>query len=308
TRRCRSLILSLALLLASPFIQGQKIVIGNDDGWAVATIRAQFSALVAADYDVVLSCPAINLSGTGSLTAPPTVVIIPCEFDTCPVLSPAEGFNASDPRLNYVNSFPASAISYGIDTLAPELLGGAPDFAVSGPNVGNNLEILLGSGTVGAASAAALAGIPSAAFSGSSDSLSQVSYTTLDSDPTSTNTLASNIYAQLTVNFVDALLASPGEILPPGISLNINYPPITNCTEVSDYSFVLTRVIADSSATDVETCGSTHLPGESEVVALDGCFSSVSVFNASTLLDVDAATQETVLNRLGSFLTCAPSS
>lgn len=160
----------------------------------------------------------------------------------------------------------------------------------------------------GAASAAALAGIPSAAFSGSSDSLSQVSYTTLDSDPTSTNTLASNIYAQLTVNFVDALLASPGEILPPGISLNINYPPITNCTEVSDYSFVLTRIIADSSATDVETCGSTHLPGESEVVALDGCFSSVSVFNASTLLDVDAATQETVLNRLGSFLTCAPSS
>lgn len=48
----RSLILSLALLLASPFIQGQKIVIGNDDGWAVAAIRAQFSALVAADYDV----------------------------------------------------------------------------------------------------------------------------------------------------------------------------------------------------------------------------------------------------------------
>lgn len=44
-------------------------------------------------------------------------------------------------RLNYVNSFPASAISYGIDTLAPELLGGAPDFAVSGPNVGSKLGL-----------------------------------------------------------------------------------------------------------------------------------------------------------------------
>jgi 5'-nucleotidase len=312
----RNLITPLALLLASSFVQGQKkIVIGNDDGWAVAAIRAQFNALVNANYDVVLSCPAINLSGTGRLSAPiPLMPLLlgPCEFDSCPQFSPAEGFNASDPRLNYVNGFPVDAMKYGIETLAPKLLEGAqPDFAVSGPNVGNNLGIaVLGSGTAGAASAAALAGIPSVAFSGSSDSLSEVSYTTLDSNPTSTNTIASNLYAQLTVEFVDTLLSSStsGPILPPGISLNVNYPSTANCSSVSDYSFVLTRLISDPFATDVETCGSTHLPAESDVVALEGCFSSVSVFNATTLLDVDSATQAAVLDRLGSFLTCAPSS
>ncbi|KAJ4464744.1 survival protein sure-like phosphatase/nucleotidase [Lentinula edodes] len=300
----------LVYIHACLLVRGQtKILIGNDDGWAVAVIRAQFNALANAGYDVILSCPAVNLSGTGSLSLPPTIVLIPCEFDTCPILSPAEGFNASDPRLNYVNSFPVDAINFGINTLAPELLGGAPDFVVSGPNVGNNLAVLLASGTVGAASTAAKAGIPSAAFSGSSDSLSQVSYTTLDSDPTSTNTNASNIYATLTLKFLDALLSDiiPGPILPPGISLNVNYPAITNCPNEADYQFVLTRLVADSSATDVETCGTTQLPAESDVVALEGCFASVSVFDASTLLDVDAATQEAVLNRLSVFLKCAPS-
>jgi 5'-nucleotidase len=43
-----------------------------------------------------MSAPAENESGTGSKTATPTVLATPCEFNTCPVGSPAEGFNASD--------------------------------------------------------------------------------------------------------------------------------------------------------------------------------------------------------------------
>jgi len=75
----------------------------------------------------------------GSLTGTPSVLSEPCEFDSCPTGSPAVGFNASNPRLNYVNSYPATAMSYGIRTLAPQFFGGAPDFAVSGPNtVGRN--------------------------------------------------------------------------------------------------------------------------------------------------------------------------
>lgn len=50
--------------------------------------------------------------------------------------SPAVGSNSSNTRLNYVNSYPATAMSYGIQTLAPEFFGGAPDLAVSGFNVG----------------------------------------------------------------------------------------------------------------------------------------------------------------------------
>lgn len=45
-----SITVSLICLVAS----AQKILLTNDDGWAVAQIRAQFSALENAGYDVSL--------------------------------------------------------------------------------------------------------------------------------------------------------------------------------------------------------------------------------------------------------------
>ncbi|KAJ7737903.1 sure-like protein [Mycena maculata] len=281
------------------------IVLTNDDGWATALVRAQNNALNSAGYNVVLSCPAINESGTGSSTATPKVLTTPCEFDTCPVGSPATGFNASNPRLNYVNSFPVDAVRFGIQTLAPQFFDGSkPDFVVSGPNVGNNLgSTVLISGTVGAASEAALEGIPSAAFSAAT--AAQVSYTTLTTSPTSTDTEAALIYSALSIELLDVLLASSAPILPPGISLNVNYPSTSSCTSTSAFKFVLTRINSDPSATDVETCGTTNLPTESSVVGMSGCFSSVSVFNASTKDDVNAATQAVVLAKLESILSCS---
>lgn len=284
-----------------------KVVLTNDDGWAVAIVRAQNNALKEAGFDVVLSCPAENESGTGSSSAPPTITLIPCEFNTCPIFSPPERFNASDPRLNYVNSFPVDAIRFGINTLAPQFFdGSAPDFVVSGPNVGNNLGSgIQGSGTVGAACEAAREGIPSVAFSAST--ASQISFTTLESDPNSTNTLAALAYAQLSVKFVQALTSAEGPFLPPNISINVNYPSISLCAnpEPSDFSFILSRILEDDTATDVEQCGTTHLPAESSVVT-QGCFASVSVFNASNKADVCADTQAFVLNRISGILSCLP--
>ncbi|KAI8972587.1 sure-like protein [Trametes punicea] len=299
-------------------VVSQKILLTNDDGWAVAQIRAQRDSLVDAGFNVVLSAPAENESGTGSSSAPPVPLQQPCEFDTCPTGSPAEGFNASDPRLNYVNSFPVDAVRFGIQTLSPDFFDSAPHFVVSGPNVGiastDNLgTVTLNSGTVGAACEAAKEGIPSTAFSASS--LSQVSYTTLESAPTSPDTLSAFIYARLTSNFTSTLLSSPiRPILPPGITLNVNYGSTTfsssgtpngDCASADDFTWVFTRIIANNSATDVETCGSTHLPAETTVVQ-SGCFASVSVMNATTKADVDAATQGAVLARLqpSGLLSC----
>ncbi|KAJ7041160.1 sure-like protein [Mycena alexandri] len=283
----------------------KNLVLTNDDGWAVAQIRAQNDALNAAGYNVVLSCPAVDKSGTGSSTATPTVLKTPCEFNTCPTGSPATGFNASDTRLNYVNAFPVDAARFGIETLAPKFFSGSkPDFVVSGPNVGNNLgSTVLISGTVGAASEAALEGIPSAAFSAAT--ASQVSYTTLTSSPTSADSKATVIYSSLSVQLLNVLLASSTPILPAGISLNVNYPSTSSCTSASAFKFVLTRINSDPGATDVETCGTTHLPTESSVIAKSGCFATVSVFNASTKGDVNAATQGIVLAKLTSILTCS---
>ncbi|KAJ7147296.1 survival protein sure-like phosphatase/nucleotidase [Mycena filopes] len=296
----------LALACAAAAQTAKKIVLTNDDGWAVAQIRAQNNALKAAGYDVVLSCPAVDKSGTGSSTAAPTTLRTPCEFNTCPTGSPATGFNASDTRLNYVNAFPVDAARFGIQTLAPEFFSGSkPDFVVSGPNVGNNLgSTVLISGTVGAASEAALEGIPSAAFSAATGG--QVSYTTLSSAPTATDSKAAVLYSSLSVELFNVLLASPAPILPPGISLNVNYPATSGaCTAASAFKFVLTRINANSGAVDVQTCGTNHLPTESSVISKSGCFATVSVFNASTKGDVNAATQGVVLAKLASILTCS---
>lgn len=91
---CRSLLYSLILCGS---VNGVNIILSNDDGWAELNIRTFFNALVAAPlrYDVVLSAPTENKSGTGSTDVPATVLNTTCEFDTCAIGSPAEGFNAS---------------------------------------------------------------------------------------------------------------------------------------------------------------------------------------------------------------------
>jgi len=97
-----------------------KIVLTNDDGWAVAQIRSEYVALKAAGYEVslepshllacanvlqvILSAPAQDKSGTGSTAvAVPTTLTIPCEYESCPVGSPGVGFNASDRKLHYIS-------------------------------------------------------------------------------------------------------------------------------------------------------------------------------------------------------------
>ncbi|KAF7320960.1 SurE domain-containing protein [Mycena chlorophos] len=284
-----------ALVSAVCAQSGQKIVLTNDDGWAVANIRAQETALNNEGYNVILSAPAENQSGTGSDSKTPTVLTEPCEFNTCPTGSPAEGFNASNPRENY--------------TLAPEFFDGdAPDFVFSGPNVGNNLgSTVLISGTVGAATEAALEGIPAIAASG--DTGDQISYTTLESSPTSTDTKAALLYAQLGVVILDQILSTSTPFLPSGHLLNVNYPAAGSgsCTAVSDFKYVLTRINAATSSTpaDVTTCGSDRLPTESSVVAKSGCFVSISVMQASNKGDATEANQAVVLAKLSPILSCS---
>ncbi|KAI0689379.1 survival protein sure-like phosphatase/nucleotidase [Cytidiella melzeri] len=297
-------LLSLVLFVVAVECQVTNILLTNDDGWAVAQIRAQYDALVAAGYNVILSAPAENESGTGSSTATPGPLTQPCEFNTCPAGSPAEGFNATSPQLNWVNSFPVDAVEYGIQTLSPKFFNSPPQLVVAGPNIGSNLgTTTLISGTVGAACEAAKEGIPSVAFSGLSNS--QVSYTTLQTNPTSLATVAALLNSQLTVKFLSALLASSsGTIVPANTTVNVNTSNVSGCTDADDYQFIFTRNLANSSATDVTTCGTDHLPAEATVVNSSGCHVSVSVINAVTKTDVDAATQAVVFNRVESILSC----
>jgi len=314
-----TVLLTLHLVNARPgharefFPFGIKTVLTNDDGWAVANIHAHFNALVKAGFDVVMSAPAENESGTGSSDAPATVLGAGgCEFGSCPAGAPADGFNASEPRLNYVNSFPVDAVRFGIQQVAPKFFfGRRPDFVVSGPNVGANLgTTTLVSGTVGAACEAAKEGVPSVAFSGKTGS--QVPFTSLITQNSST--IAANVYAALSVKLSQQLLATPATffepILPKNITLNVNFGSVTNCTTPEPFKFVFTRINTptNSTAPDVRTCGTDRLPTETTVVdSTTGCFASVSVMDAVTKDDVDANTQAFVLRKLelgGRFLSC----
>ncbi|KAI0726991.1 hypothetical protein C8Q72DRAFT_925719 [Fomitopsis betulina] len=81
----------------------RNILLTNDDGWAVAQIRVQYQELTDAGFDVILLCPAENMSGTGSSTAAPTILAETCEYDTCPVIHLQKGSIPATLRQNNTN-------------------------------------------------------------------------------------------------------------------------------------------------------------------------------------------------------------
>ncbi|KGO74103.1 Survival protein SurE-like phosphatase/nucleotidase [Penicillium italicum] len=277
------------------------IISSNDDGWAEANIRALFESL-GADHSVVVSAPAENQSGKGSMEGTPTALTEACEFNSCPSGSPAVGFNASEPRLGYVNSYPVTSIQYGIDTRGPEIFDGPPDLAVTGPNVGSNIGLTVFiSGTVGAATYAAKNGIPAIAFSGASGS------------PTSWDSSRphySEVYADLATNLTNQVIAAGKPYLPEDTWLNVNFGKVSDkCATPADFSFVLSRIhvpVPLVSGDDVATCGRSRLPNELEVSLASGCYASVSVGIAASKRDADAEAQGVVLKKLGNLLTCLP--
>ncbi|EIN14711.1 5'/3'-nucleotidase sure family protein [Punctularia strigosozonata HHB-11173 SS5] len=281
------------------------ILLGNDDGWAEANIRAFYQVLKQAGYNPLISSPTENRSGFGSLSTTPKSLTSPGEFDSIPAGAPAEGHNATDDHIWYVNAYPADGVTFGLNNLSSTFFGGPPALVVTGPNVGGNAGLTtLFSGTVGAASAAAQAGVPAIAFSGATGS--QRAYTELVPGD------YSFIYASAAQRLTAALLASGAPYLPANTALNVNFPaagPGTDCESADDVKFVMSRVhTVLGLPVDVKTCGSSSLPSESSVVGTSGgCFASVSVFSSSTKLDVGKSTQQIVLDKLSNIFTCLPS-
>ncbi|KAF2704395.1 sure-like protein, partial [Pleomassaria siparia CBS 279.74] len=290
------------LLSVLPLTQAVRIVQSNDDGWAEINIRTLFNSLTSAGHDVILSGPAEGKSGSGSSDAAPTTVDADgCIFASCPGGSPPTGANATNPRLNYVNSFPVTSIKFGIDTVAPKIFNGAqPELAITGPNVGSNIGIQVPfSGTIGAAVyAVTTASIPAIGFSGWSGK------------PTAWNLstpLYSQVYADLALNVTTQIVKSGTPYLPDGVFLNVNFPESTDstCNSASQFKFILSRINSGVfSADDTEWCGSTRLPTESEVILKSGCYATISPGDASDKTTVDAARQALVLAKLKPILSC----
>ncbi|KAF2157098.1 5'/3'-nucleotidase sure family protein [Myriangium duriaei CBS 260.36] len=284
----------------SHLVRAANIVIANDDGWAEMNIRTLQSTLTKAGEHVVISAPATDQSGAGSSEGIPKILKSPCEYNSCPTGSPPTGHNTTDYKLNYINSFPATSMHYGIQSLGPKHFNGSlPDIALSGFNVGENTGMKnYFSGTIAAACKAAKLGIPAIAFHGSTGSR------TAWNNPVPPY---ASIYADLATNLTQVVLKSGSPLLPRGVYLNVNMPKISeSCSKTSDFKFVLTRLHnAFMSPDDVETCGKKRLPTERRVSGGKGCHISVSVGDGSTKGDSYAG-QAPVLAKLKGLLSCLP--
>ncbi|EXA41766.1 hypothetical protein FOQG_02174 [Fusarium oxysporum f. sp. raphani 54005] len=282
-------------------VQAVRIVQSNDDGWAESYIRTFNDALNSAGYDVVLSAPAENKSGSSSRDEKPKDRTTACQYDSCPANSGPVGHDPKRPDLNWVNSFPVTSMKYGIDTFGPSLWdGAAPELAVAGPNVGTNLWLQVPfSGTVGAACYAAHEeGIPAIAFSGAS-----TGNTAFNTSPVPKRSL---VYAELATTLVKKIVDSGKPYLPKDVYLNVNFGKVEGtCTDASKFQWVLTRINTGLlSERDTEWCGENRLPTETEVALKDGCFASISVGDAADKTTADAARQKVVLGKLKDMLVC----
>nr|WHW29716.1 putative 5'/3'-nucleotidase SurE [uncultured bacterium] len=240
----KGLIAGVMLPLVSLPASALDIVLTNDDGFETPYIQALFSALTAAGHNVVMSAPYLGQSGTGGKinflmpifpTSEPSeegsVAAGSAGVGPAPAPFPAQQY--------YVDGSPSDAVLHGIDVLAPQIFGAAPDLVISGPNEGNNLGLITPhSGTLGATVAGLNKGIPSIA----------VSADRLDRGDTEEQVAAeAELIAAVTLRVVDALDGRHGIKLPRDTGLNINIPDVDGVEdnvlpEASNFKFKLTKV------------------------------------------------------------------
>ncbi|RLV92688.1 Acid phosphatase [Spathaspora sp. JA1] len=286
----------------------KNILLTNDDGWAATNIRATYSKLKDAGYNVYMVAPVSQRSGFGGKFDVPTSPTLETDggFSYPAAGAPSWGHEESDDHIWYFNGTPASCVAFGL-TYLPEFFNKSIDYdlVVSGPNEGTNLSpgMFTLSGTIGATYNAVYRGLPAVAFSGSNGNNSFFK----DDLDLNDNMSPPTIYATKITEFVDELLNGYGRALPIGTGINVNFPNVGHLNETCvDPTWVNTRLTGDfASGADITydkksnsfvwtqtawdalaVCenGDCKLPSENYIVGYTNCSSSVSVFN----IDYDA--------------------
>jgi len=181
------------------------ILLSNDDGFDKPGIVALQQALSQAKHRVVLAAPAKNASGSSaSITFAPVTV---------------EQIAANTYA---ISASPATSVLLAVSALYPP--DSPPDLVISGINEGANLGPATGiSGTVGATTAALqIIDPPIPAIAISTDPLGP-------NFSAEENTEHLQRISAFIVKLVDRLLqrqCKSGLLLPKGLALNINYPPL----------------------------------------------------------------------------------
>jgi len=227
-------ILTAAVLAGASSAANLTIALSNDDGWSAEGIQALKQALVDDGNTVVLAGPKGNQSGSSAVIdlvppflpppAPPLQTLTVTKQNQAPGLFEFSVDSLFDPSNG---AEPATSAMIAVGIVREITQGGQPDLVLMGINDGANLGALTQiSGTIGgtihAISSFANGRVPAIAIS-------------TDVPEGATEAERSAHFAQVadfTVAFLHHLqeksgvLHSEDGLLPPGIGLNINYPPL----------------------------------------------------------------------------------
>lgn len=214
--RLAPLLLAAGCLLAQP-ASALDILLSNDDGYRHPHLRALYTAFKAAGHRVRIAAPASDQSARGGAfffgreiqvgrdddpAYPDSYYLTTTERGPCASAGCAGG--EVDIR---ISGTPVMAVLLGLGKLLP-----APDLVIVGPNPGNNLGALnSASGTFNAASVAVLAGVPALAVS---------------ADLKETDSQGIAILVTRLVAGLERHRQADGRLLPRGVGLNINLPPL----------------------------------------------------------------------------------
>jgi 5'-nucleotidase len=183
------------------------ILLTNDDGYDTPGIKAVRSALLEAGHDVTLVAPLKNQSSSGARVT---------SSGTLDYMEHSKGVWS-------VDGSPADSVLVGLLHIMKE---DTPALVVSGANFGQNPGYAINSGTVGAATVAMYAGFPAIAVSVAVD-FSEVA---AEPYPFPSTLRAFPGAAAMIVGLIEDLQetrADNGDLLPPHMILNVNYPALS---------------------------------------------------------------------------------
>lgn len=218
----------LASVLFASSSSALNIALSNDDGWDAPGIQALLTAFEGAGHTVTLAGPLDQQSGSGTAVNFVSDLAIKKEAANQYSIALVGGTEGAEPATS-------ALIAIGISKADN---GQAPDLLLMGINSGANIGAFTQiSGTVGGAIIAISNGfngsIPAVALSTDEPCDEE------DAEPEDLDACVSenaehyaNV-ASFAVDFIDHLESKPGflndvsGLLPPGVGLNINYPPIS---------------------------------------------------------------------------------
>jgi 5'-nucleotidase len=209
-------------LLSTPQVLALNVVLTNDDGWDATGIQAMKAALVADGHTVVLSGSLTQQSGSSAAINTDTLEVIKQrDFGDEGALEYSVGILGTTDGAE-----PASAASVGIG-IAQFVFQGDPDLVVSGINAGQNLGGFTQiSGTVGAATVTLSKSLGGGTLPAIAISTDELCDPEVEAGCDEINGPIYEAASEFVANLIMQLEPKGEDLMPEGLGLNINYPPL----------------------------------------------------------------------------------